>query len=297
MVVVCVWTPCAHDLATCGDGFRLHMGLWNLVSLLSLVKDGCKHRGRGEESWGGVVLWHWHQGGVSDNKSISRKDTLTGWDMSLKGNPNMMGEPDGETDQAERVTWEVKVWGQSSPGREAGSQTGSYKGRAGRTKERGRHFRLEDLALINKELDLGDVVGSLEGSGSPPAQQNLQGLYRSLPGFSHMHHPEVLSPASLLSRLCPWRASGQEVWVGGTVQGWVEGKGPQITQVQWRLHGDHVFLTILFSKGTGKTYRRKTRNLSQEGRQPASSMVGKQKARELGFHGRESTGLLSPGLT
>lgn len=85
--------------------------------------------------------------------------------------------------------------------------------------------------------------------------------------------------------------------MGGTVQGWVEGKGPQITQVQWRLHGDHVFLTILFSKGTGKTYRRKTRNLSQEGRQPASSMVGKQKARELRFHGRESTGLLSPGLT
>ena len=56
-------------------------------------------------------------------------------------------------------------------------------------------------------------------------------------------------------------------------------------------------MTILFSKGTGKTYRRKTRNLSQEGRQPASSMVGKQKARELRFHGRESTGLLSPGLT
>lgn len=35
---------------------------------------------------------------------------------------------------------------------------------------------------------------------------------------------------------------------------------------------------ILFSKGTGKTYRRKTCNLSQEGRQPACSMVGKQRA-------------------
>ena len=26
MVVVCVCTPCAHDLATRGDGVRLHMG-------------------------------------------------------------------------------------------------------------------------------------------------------------------------------------------------------------------------------------------------------------------------------
>ena len=31
-------------------------------------------------------------------------------------------------------------------------------------------------------------------------------------------------------------------------------------------------------KGTGKTYGRKTCNLSQEGRQPACSMVGKQRA-------------------
>lgn len=57
---------------------------------------------RGEESWGGVVLWHWHQGGVSDNKSISRKDTLTDWAMCLKGNPHMMGEPDGETETRQR---------------------------------------------------------------------------------------------------------------------------------------------------------------------------------------------------
>lgn len=56
----------------------------------------------------------------------------------------------------------------------------------------------------------------------------------------------------------------------------------------WRLLCDHVFLTILFSKGTGKTYRRKTRNLSQEGRQPASNIIRQAEGRELGFHGRKA---------
>lgn len=105
-----IWLHVVMDL-----GFTWAYGIWYLSCLLwrMAVSTAVVVRNPG----GGVVLWHWHQGGVSDNKSISRKDTLIGWDMCLKGNPNMMGEPDGETDQAERVTWEVKVWGQSSPGR------------------------------------------------------------------------------------------------------------------------------------------------------------------------------------
>lgn len=61
-------------------------------------------------------------------------------------------------------------------------------------------------------------------------------------------------------------------------KGGEKGRGCWSPESSWRLHCDQGFLTILFSKGTGKTYRRKTCNLSQEGRQPACSMVGKQRA-------------------
>lgn len=125
-----IWLHVVMDL-----GFT--WGLWNLlVSLLSLVKDGCKHSGRGEnpgEVWSSDTGI---RGGVSDNKSISRKDTLIGWDMCLKRKSNMMGEPDGETDQAESHLRGERFGDRAALAGSWFTNWHSCKGRAGRTKER-----------------------------------------------------------------------------------------------------------------------------------------------------------------
>ena len=108
----------------------------------------------------------------------------------------------------------MKVWGQSSPGREAGPPTGSCKGRAGRTKERGRCFRLEDLALINKELDLGDVMRSLEGSGSPPCPAEPSRFIQK-PSWVQSHAPS----RSPQSRFTSVKAVSLKGFWAGSVSG------------------------------------------------------------------------------